>query len=901
MTLPHKKPPTPPVSPPEEDKPKGWFGRLINRLTGWLGGHEFHYAGYLPARPNLLLRYTLDPFFAKVTVNPKLKDRLQDLASQGVVVYALKYRSTLDFLFFSRRYRKLGAPAPEVAFDLNLWMFQPFSHLVQIISAALNYFTRKRAWPNPFRDGYFLRILQERRSALLFLVDQVGFRHRFLKPREDPLRHLLEIQEQLDFPIFLVPQIVMYSQDPTRGDKGLLDLFFGDRENPGRLRKLGLCLRKSKKAVVEVAEPVNLKELLAGSEGQVNLSLKAQDLRRDLIQRLDQKRRVVTGPVVKTREELMEITLTDPGLTSFMERLAETEKKKLPKIKKTAQDYFWEIAADFNLVIVPFMNRMVQWLSRTLFEDVFFDREGFEKVREAGQRGNLIFIPCHKSHIDYLLLNNLMYRNYLHPPRIAAGKNLAFWPLGPLFRGSGAFFIRRRFLGGKLYAEVLYHYLKTLIKTGYSLEFFIEGGRSRTGKLVLPKIGLLHMIIRAYYEGATRDLIFVPTFIGYDQVLEEKAYLSELEGKKKEIESVGQLVRARKFLKRRYGRAYIHFSEPISLNQHLAQFPVNGLNDNEKIRAVSQELAFQVVEAINRISVVTPFSLVCAALLTYPRKGVYRRELLKIIQVLYDYLKAKNVPLTDSLENNLNQAVEETLALCEVRKLITPIEEEEGLTDELGLGGYSIDETKRPLLEYYKNNIIHFFLPAAMVSLATLSGPGFEFERHQVLDDVRFLEDFFKYEFFFNNVDPEVLVDRTLSYFTSREVVVSLDGGDNHYTLSASGLKELAYFANLLYNYLESYYIVFRSIKYLQKKPRSEKEFLKRINSIGQKSYKLGEVERSEALSESNFQNALKIFGEKGIVTKKRPEGKGATTFSPPSDEDAKEFYGRQLARFLRR
>ncbi|MEJ2070852.1 MAG: 1-acyl-sn-glycerol-3-phosphate acyltransferase [Syntrophobacterales bacterium] len=811
MSLSQGKPQTPSPSTPEDDKPKGWLSRLINRLTGWLGGHEFHYAGYLPSRPSFLLRYTLDPSFAKVTVNPKIKDRLQELSRQGVVVYALKYRSTLDFLFFNRRYQKLGAPTPEVAFDLNLWIFQPFSHLVQIISAALNYFTRKRAWPNPFRDGYFLRILREKRSALLFLVDQVGFRHRFLKPREDPLRHLLEIQEQLDFPIFLVPQIVMYSQDPTREDKGLLDLFFGDRENPGRLRKLGLCLRKSKKAVVEVADPVNLKELLADSRLQADPVLKAQDLRQELIQRLDQKRRLVTGPLVKTREELMEITLTDPGLTGFMERLAETEKKKLPKIKKTAQDYFWEMAADFNMVVVPFMNRIVRWLSRTLFEDVSFDREGFEKVREAGQRGNLIFIPCHKSHIDYLLLNNLMYQHYLHPPRIAAGKNLAFWPLGPLFRGSGAFFIRRRFLGGKLYAEVLYHYIKTLIKTGYSLE-----------------------------------------------------------------------------------------GEPISLNNFLAQQSLNGMDETEKIRTVSNELAFQVVEAINRISVVTPFALVCAALLTYPRKGVYRRELLKIIQVLYDYLKARNVPMADSLEN-LNQAVEETLALCEVRKLITPIEEEEGLSDELGLGGYSIDETKRPLLEYYKNNIIHFFLPAAMVSLATLSGTGFEVERRQVLEDVRFLDDFFKYEFFFNGLDPEALVNETLGYFTSREVVVSLDGGDNRYTLSASGLKELAYFANLLYNYLESYYIVFRSIKYLQKKPRSEKEFLKRINSIGNKSYKLGEVERSEALSEANFQNALKIFGEKGIVIKKRPEGKGATTFSPPADEDAKDFYGRQLARFLRR
>uniref|UniRef100_A0A7V4LDG4 Glycerol-3-phosphate acyltransferase n=1 Tax=Desulfobacca acetoxidans TaxID=60893 RepID=A0A7V4LDG4_9BACT len=630
-----------------------------------------------------------------------------------------------------------------------------------------------------------------------------------------------------------------------------------------------------------------------------DLNVLAQQLRRELIRRIDQKRRVITGPVIKSREELLEMTLTDPGLTQFMERLAETEKKKISKIKKTAQDYFWEIAADFNLFLVPIMHRLVKWLTRTLFDGVAFDLQSFARVREAGEKGPLIFIPCHKSHLDYLLLNNLIYQHYLHPPRIAAGKNLAFWPLGPLFRGSGAFFIRRRFLGGKLYAEVLYHYLKTLIRSGYNLEFFIEGGRSRTGKLVLPKMGLLHMILRAYYEGASPDLIFVPTFIGYDQVPEEKAYVSELGGKKKEAESVGQLVQARKFLKRRYGRAYIQFSEPISLNDYLARHPVAG-DEAEKIRTLSTSLAFELIQAINRVSVVTPFSLVCAALLTYPRKGVYRRELLKIIQVLYDYLKAQGVPLADSLEH-LPQAVEDTLKLAESRKLITPIEKEEGLSDELEQGGFSIDESKRPLLEYYKNNIIHFFLPASLVSLAALSSPGYDFERAQIIEDVRFLQDFFKYEFFFDDTPPETLVHDTLAYFTSREVVVNLDSHDGHYTLSASGLKELAYFANLLHNYLESYWVVFRSIKDLQKKPRSEKEFLKRINSIGAKLHKLGEVERSEAISEATFQNALKLFGEKGIITKKLPEGKGATTFSRPTDEDAKDYYGNQLARFLRR
>ncbi|MBM4275081.1 MAG: hypothetical protein FJ134_11560 [Deltaproteobacteria bacterium] len=888
-----------PQSPAEEDKPKSWWARWLGRLTGWLGGHEFHYAGYLPSSPGFLLRYTLDPFFSKVTVNPRHLERLQELAQQGAVVYALKYRSHLDFLFFNRRYQKLGVKAPEVAFDLNLWIWQPFSHLVQILSAAVNYFTRRRAWHNPFQDGYFLQIIQEKRGSLLFLVDQVGFRQRFLRPREDPIRHLLELQLQLDFPIFLVPQMIMYSKDPGRKDKGLLQLFFGDSENPGKLRKLVFCFLKAKQAVVEVADPINLQEFLASASKDGRLRDRAQEVRRELIQRLDSKRRLVIGPVTKSREEFLELTLTDPGLTRFMEHLAETEKKKISKVKKNAQDYFWEISADFNILTVNFMMWLVKRLSQHLFDRLVFDEEGFEKVRQAGERGSLVFIPCHKSHLDYLILNYLMYQHHMHPPRIAAGKNLAFWPIGSMFRGCGAFFIRRRFHGAKLYAEVLHTYLKTLIKTGLNVEFFIEGGRSRTGKLVLPKLGLLNMILRSYGEHASPDIFFVPTFIGYDQVPEEKDYLKELKGREKEAESVGQLVKARKFLRHRYGRAYIQFAEPISLKNYLAQFPPEHL-DTIDIRNHAPDLAYRVIQAINRVSVVTPVSVVCAALLTYPRKGVYRRELLQIIQVLHEYLLAQKVLRADSLDH-LPQAVEETLALCEARKLITPIEKEEGLTDELGLGGYSIDEAKRPALDYYKNNILHFFLPASLVSLAILSGQGFEFQRDDILADFIFLSDFFKNEFIFEDLDPEIQVSQTLDYFTDRGVLINIDRQDARYTLSASGLKELAYFSNLLYNYLESYWIVFRSIKYLQKKPRSEKEFLKRIYSIGAKLHKLGEVERSEALSEATFQNALKLFGEKGIVLKKAPEGKGATTFSRPSDEDAKDYYGRQLARFLRR
>jgi glycerol-3-phosphate O-acyltransferase len=885
----------------QPDQPTG----LLKRVKNWFGkifsGRDYHYYGYLPSRPSFLLRHTLDRVFARVNVSPRQLEDLQQLGEKGIVVYALKYRSHLDFLFFNRRYRNAGVPTPEFAFDLNLWIWQPFSHLIQIISASINYFTKKRQWPNPYEDGYFRWILGQRTSGLLFLVDEVGFRQRFYQPKEDPIRHLLEIQKEQPLPIFLVPQMVM-EKESLREEKGLLQLFFGDSEHPGRLRKLALFFFRGRKAVVEVAEPLNLQELLSNPENEKYLLEEvAQNVRRELINRIDRTRRVITGPVIKSMEEFMELTLTDPNLNNFMEHMAEVENQKISKIKKKAQSYFLEIASDYNALLTHLADQTLTWVWQNIFEGISLDEAGIERIRRASHRGTIIYVPCHKSHIDYLILNYIIYQNNLHPPRIAAGKNLAFWPVGTIFRKLGAFYIRRRFHGAKLYAEVFATYLKTLIKEGFNIEFFIEGGRSRTGKLVLPQLGLLNMILRAYQEGVTQDLIFIPSFIGYDQVMEEKAYLTELKGTVKKAESWRQLFHIRKLLKKRYGRVYLRFSEPIFFSEYLQQHQMDNrkLSEEER-RTICRDLAFNIIQNINEVSVVTPFSLVCAALLTYPRKGVYRQELLEIINVFYDFLVERQAHLAETL-THLPQAVEEALTMCGARKLITPIEKEEELADELGLGAYSIDESKRLVLEYYKDNIIHFFIPVSLVAMSILATQGVEFTGDQVLADYRFLKDLFKYEFIYDELGSEANVERMLKYFTNRGVIGVISRDADTYLLSASGLKELSYFANLLHNYLESYWITLRSIKYLKKRPRNERDFLKRIQSIGNKLHKVGEVERAEALSDANFRNALKLFGEKGVILKKVKEGKQPITFSRPEDEDAREFYGQQLARFLRR
>ena len=224
-------------------------------------------------------------------------------------------------------------------------------------------------------------------------------------------------------------------------------------------------------------------------------------------------------------------------------------------------------------------------------------------------------------------------------PHIAAGKNLSFWPLGPIFRSGGAFFIRRTFKGAVLYSKVFSEYVYKILEEGFNIEFFIEGGRSRTGKLLQPKLGLLSILLSAFREGGGDDLIFVPVFIGYDRVLEESAYLHELEGGEKKPESLLQVIKARKFLKRRYGRIYIRFHDGISLNDLLAQQgkTIQEMTVKEQ-NGLCRQLGYQLVNAIDNVSVITPHAVVAGAILNGGKQRFSYNHLMDDVQTYMNYL-----------------------------------------------------------------------------------------------------------------------------------------------------------------------------------------------------------------------------------------------------------------------
>ena len=853
-------------------KPPSLFGRILHKLAGK--------SSFLESQQRLL----------------------KGMEDEGLLIYAVKYRSHLDFLFLNSRLSQADLRPPVFAFDMRQILWLPAFRAIRLIFSFLRYYVKEGAFPNPYESGDYRDLVLGREPSVLFLVGKAGYYRRFGFTERDPLHLLLETQRQTDMPIILVPSLIFHGKAPDKQQKGVVDIFFGHKEKPGSLRKFVAFLRNYKNNVLEIAEPLNVKEWLAGlpAENPSKSSLAFQ-LRRELIDRIDRHRRVVTGPVLKSRWEMKEIILHNKDLRKRMERRARSNNRTMEAVRKEADGYLDEIATEFNLTYVRLGERLLTWIWNTIYDGIDLDVDSLDMVKHAAKKAPLVYVPCHKSHIDHLVLSYLLFRHNLNLPFVAAVKNLAFWPLGPFFRKSGAFFIRRSFRGQKFYTDVFAAYIKTLVNEGHNIEFFIEGGRSRTGKLVLPKLGLLAILMQAVEEGYCDDLIFVPCAINYDRVLEEGAYLKEVKGSGKKKESLAQLVRARSVLKKRYGRVYVKFSQPMSLKAYMNRFNLdfNTMKPKER-HAMYRDFAWRLIHNINNTSLVTPFALVAAVILTTSKRGISLAEIKLITSNYYNYLQQREVLTVSSLQD-LDKTLQDTLTLMQKSKWLDLLADEDETDEEERI--YTVDDSNRLQLEYYRNNIIHFLLPAAYISSAILTKEAFEFTLEGIEADLLFFRDFFKFEFVYD-ADENLgeTINQVLAYCLSQRFIIEASSQFHTYRITHQGLKALSCFASLLRSYMESYWIVLRATKYLDKKPHSEKDFLKKINSMGNKLYKLELVERFESISRISFENAVKFFCEKGAIKKSEhhENGKVHVSYENGNNQEAVSYYGRMIDRFLR-
>ena len=837
--------------------------KLRERINHFLEGTHSHFSCFFPGNSGLSSSI-LKLFFSGVKVGESQSSTIQKIPENAIIVYVTKHKSKFDYLFYHTRYKIYGLPYPEIGFDYKVILWQPVARIFKILIAHLDFFFKNMTWPDPYNSGYNKNELLNGRTGFLSIVEQKGFYRRFVKAKTDPVQYLIEMQNSIDRPIYIVPQLMFFGKAPHRSQPTIIDILFGPEDNPGKIRRLAILFKSPGKVFVETSEPVNLMHFLENPENQdQNIEHLSLSLRRNLLIQFNRHRRSITGPVLKSSEELKESILTNERFQKFMERHSKSRHIPLREVRRSADEYLDEIAAKYNPGLIKIAEVLVGWFLRMMFEDVIVNTDDISRIRTMSQKGPLILIPNHKSHIDYLILSYLLYQNNMPCPHIAAGKNLSFWPMGPLFRGGGAFFIRRTFRGAVLYSKVFSEYIFKLLQEGFNIEFFIEGGRSRTGKLIMPKLGLLSILLDAYKNKSCEDMIFAPIYIGYDRVIEETAYLDELEGGQKKKENFLQVIRARKFLKNRYGKIYIQFSEPISINDLLAQHGslLTDMQSKEK-NAFCRNLGHRIINSINKSTVVTSYGLVASAILNCPAKKFSYEALKSNVETYIKYLHTQDARLADTLVQDHGHAVRHALDAYVQSKFIEPIPKESWHLETK----YIINESKRSGLEYYKNNCIAFFIPAAFTAIEILKMDAFQFSANDLHSGYAFLQEFFKNEFAYDiNLTAEYFVRKSIKTFIDDAMLVPHQTMPDTYNLTSSGLRKLKLYSNFLKTYFESYLIVFNFLMQNPKNAINAKERLKKIEASGNRMYKRKEIERREALSKVTYQNAIDFFITHGV------------------------------------
>jgi glycerol-3-phosphate O-acyltransferase len=825
---------------------------------------KIYYPYVLNDKPGFFLSWLLYQLFKKVHLNDDAKEGLRQLHKKGTIVYAIKYRAKLDYLLYHYNFRRNRLPYPQIAFDLNVSTLLPITLFVKVIASRVSYFMKHRSLPSPYESGFYKNAILGGTTSLIFLVDPKGFTRQFVHAEKDHLQFLLETQKDMDRSIYIVPQLILYKKTPERDYTSLSNAFFGYKDNPGIVRKIALFLRHYPRAFIDFGQALDVKAYLEAQSSTRSLSDIASEMRDKLIDSIDMQKRIILGPIMKSRQQHKELVLTDNHVTQRIELMASGDEKKRKQLRKKSEKYFEEIAADYNMTYIQSFITALSWFWKKIYEGVDINMDGLAEVREWARKGPLIYIPSHKSHIDYLILNYVLLGYHMHVPRIAAGANLAFWPMGHIFRNCGAFFIRRSFKGEKLYLDVFNRYIKALLEEGHPIEFFIEGGRSRNGKVTSPKTGFLSILLHAYRGGSCDDLIFVPVSIVYDRIMEEKYYLREIAGARKEKENFWQILRARRLLKRKYGKIYLRFAHPISLKEYLAQ-------KGPSIKNTPASLALHIVNSINSVTLVTPLSLVATAILANHRRGFHLSELTETVDILVKFLQAYDVPLAATFADQSN-FVNETLSVLIGLKIVDFLGDEQGEEETF----YYVDEDKKMELEYYKNSIIHFLNPHFLVAVSLLAGSQEVKDQEQIVSDYAFLKNLFKNEFVFDDKqDLQESVNTAINYFLDSNFLTRSHESDSGYTITKLGFDKLPIWASLAKTFLESYWIAMKSISQQKNVMMKTEDLLKNMDYLGKRFHKLGVIDHIGALSQLTFRNAMTFINQEIRDIQKKEEEHG--------------------------
>ena len=658
----------------------------------------------------------------------------------------------------------------------------------------------------------------------------------------------------------LVPAAVYWGRAPQKEASWLRLLLVEDWALTSRARKFLQVLFNGRDTLIELDEPISLRALLGA---ELDSALRGRRVARTLRGLYARRRAARIGPDLSHRRTIVNRVLRTRAVrvavTQEMRERHQTRQKALLR----ARGYAWEIAANYSHAFVRFMEHALAWLWNRLYDGVEF---GHAATLAAVAEGNeIVYVPCHRSHMDYLLLGYAIYVHGYAVPHTAAGINLNLPVVGRFLRKGGGFFIRRSFGGNRLYTVVFMKYLAAIMARGHPVEYFIEGGRSRTGRLLQPKTGMLLMTARSFLADPVRPVVFVPVYFGYERLVEGATYVGELSGRPKEKESILGLLGAWRVLRQRFGKVYVNLGEPIALehilDSHDPEWRTHRFDDDTRapwLAGAVDELAEQVMRNINSAAAVTPINLLAVTLLAMPRQALPLTDLVRQLELYQALLTV--FPYSERVTVTALSG-EQMIGYGESLRVIT--RERHALGDIVRM---SVESAV--LATYFRNNVLHLFALPSLVACVFVSNA-----RVATLDIQRLAWRIYPYiasELFLRWSEAELpaVVDGVLAGFAAHGLIEPDPeiGGWRRRPPASAQAMQLSLLAQATVQTIERYYMVVAQLVRAGSGVINQATLEERCQQTAQRMTLLYGLDSPEFFDRTLFVNFIALLRTRGVI-----------------------------------
>ncbi len=720
-----------------------------------------------------------------VTVLPK--DARGDHWGDKPVLYVMAARGVSDLLVLERICRARGLPNPRTRIAI-----QGFKHH-SVYSVASR---------NPLSDW----ILHQKKHSLML----------------EELIKAIENDPELD--ITVVPVSVFWGRPIARQRHWLKVLFSDTWAVAGRLRKLFTILINGRATALIFSPPRSLRELVETAHGL------PENLNELFIGQLKQQREATFGPDIARLDQIISRVIDTDYLQAAIQDEMNASGKGETLVRRRAVRYCREVFSDATQISQELMKRLLNYFWNRFYAGIRI--YNIEPLKQVALTHQLVYVPCHRSHIDYLLLSYVLFNEGLALPYIAAGKNLNMPVIGRILRGGGAFFIRRSFKDNALYGAVMTGYLRELVDMGVPIEYFVEGGRSRTGRLLKPKLGMLSMTVEAWMRSRKRPLAFIPVYIGYEKLVEGRSYIGELYGQKKKSESLLASIRSILSLKGQFGKVTTSFGTPIKLDELLDQqradwrkAQLDTLKHKKWFRAAIGRLSHDIMQEINRAAVINPVNLIATTLLATRRQAIDEADLLHQCH-FYQRLIASQPQLQSIiLQDEVN---EQELERVRQQGLIH--------IHDHPLGNIIyLQQEHAILMSYYRNNSLHALIIPSLIACCFLNVRTLK--QDKLISIVRYVYPFLASELHlqWDIAELDDFVPQIIGFLMSEKVLMCKDNKLIRPERSDAPYLVLERLAHVAQPILERYYMTFVVLWESGGNPLSEAELEQRCHLVAQK------------------------------------------------------------------